>query len=68
MAVRKRYDPGDYAASEFGGVRGPVQPEPHDPTASERLFLMKHTGQDPENLENQRALGRKAFDQGAEEA
>lgn len=68
MALRKRYDPGDHAPSEFGGVRGPVQPVPHEPTAAEKLFLMKSTGQDPDNISDQRALGDRAFSEGVEEA
>jgi hypothetical protein len=39
---------GDNAPSEFGGRRGMVQAEKGDLSASERLMLMKHTGQDPD--------------------
>ena len=41
--------------SEFGGVDGLIQPPPHDPTAHERMMLMRRTGQDPENITDQRA-------------
>lgn len=41
--------------SEFGGKAGLVQPAPHEPTASEKLMLMKTTGQDPDTIVDQEA-------------
>lgn len=48
--------------SEFGGVGGPVQPEPHETTPSEQRFLMIATGQDPESDDlDQRAMPNESF-------
>lgn len=41
------------AESEFEGSDGQVQREPHQVKANEKLFLMKMTGQDPENITDQ---------------
>jgi hypothetical protein len=50
----------DRTASEFGGVPGPIQPEPHVPTAAEQARIERNTEDNertPDSLEASRERG-----------
>jgi len=69
-ASRKELEMATMPASEFGGRAGLVQraEDGHELTASEKLMLMKHTGQDPEGDPDNRARGTgRAFQEGVTE-
>lgn len=50
----------DQTASEFGGVPGPIQPEPHVPTAVEQARIERNVADNevrPDSIEASRERG-----------